>query len=178
MTSFLTGIVLLISCWQIPSLGYAGVCGDGTGMPPFLSGGAEPNLLMLLDNSGSMLDPAYVKKTTNAYDSYCFDDSYNPDFPYGGYFEKDKWYVWQSGALPWNKSGKDTAADPWVAPWQNGELYSAGEIVYGNGALYKATTGGIAHDSTPEDGFSIDHDNGVTWSNISQASVANTPPDT
>ncbi|MCW5200420.1 hypothetical protein VU07_01185, partial [Desulfobulbus sp. F4] len=36
-------------------------CSEGTGMPPFLSSGAKPNLLMVLDNSGSMLDAAYSK---------------------------------------------------------------------------------------------------------------------
>jgi len=35
-------------------------CSEGTGVPPFLSSGANPNLLMVIDNSGSMLDPAYL----------------------------------------------------------------------------------------------------------------------
>lgn len=35
-------------------------CSEGTGVPPFLSSGAYPNLLMMIDNSGSMLDLAYL----------------------------------------------------------------------------------------------------------------------
>ncbi|MGX9728496.1 MAG: hypothetical protein ACTFAK_14630 [Candidatus Electronema sp. VV] len=42
----------------------ADVCGEGVGIPPFLSSGAKPNLLMVLDNSGSMLDAAYSKEGT------------------------------------------------------------------------------------------------------------------
>ncbi|MCI5136220.1 MAG: hypothetical protein D3920_14395, partial [Candidatus Electrothrix sp. AW2] len=174
-------MILLISWWQTSSYVYAGACGEGTGMPPFLSGGAEPNLLMLIDNSGSMLDPAYVKDTDtdNPYDSYCFDDSYNSTTTYGGYFENDKWYVWVGGTKPWNASGKDIINDPWVAPWIDGETYYVGEIVYANGGLYKmvenasnsSSLSGVAHDSTPEDGFNIDHDEAITWSKVSQASV-------
>ncbi|MCW5211888.1 hypothetical protein VU04_03140 [Desulfobulbus sp. TB] len=173
MTLFLTGVVLLISWWQTPSFVYAGACGEGTGMPPFLSGGAEPNLLMLLDNSGSMLDPAYVKETQDTYGSYCFDDSYNSNTTYSGYFEKDKWYVWEEGGDAWNASGKDITADPWVASWKDQTTYSAGEIVYANGGLYKAMTSGTSNDTTPEDGFNIDHDGNITWSKVSQAPVVN-----
>ena len=40
----------------------ANVCQEGLGIPPFLSSGADPNLLLLLDNSGSMLDMANVEE--------------------------------------------------------------------------------------------------------------------
>ena len=44
------------------------------------SSSVKPNLMFILDNSGSMLDPAYpLEKTTQ-----CFDDSFNPDMPYAG----------------------------------------------------------------------------------------------
>ncbi|MCL7488671.1 MAG: PilC/PilY family type IV pilus protein [Desulfobulbaceae bacterium] len=39
---------------------WANVCSQGVGLPPFLSAGANPNLLLVLDNSGSMLDLAYL----------------------------------------------------------------------------------------------------------------------
>ncbi len=55
----LIGAMLLY--WLVPCTGLANVCSQGTGVPPFLSSGAKPNLLMVLDNSGSMLDAAYSK---------------------------------------------------------------------------------------------------------------------
>lgn len=53
----------ILFCLQpIAALGATvdGSCSEGNGVPPFLSSGADPNLLMILDNSGSMLDPAYI----------------------------------------------------------------------------------------------------------------------
>lgn len=77
------------------------VCSEGTGTPPFLSAGTDPNLLIVIDNSGSMLDMAYIDE-----DSQCFDESFLLDendvldtsIIYGGYFTADKWYKWNNGA--------------------------------------------------------------------------------
>ena len=64
-------------------------CNSDTASPPFLAAGADPNLLLLIDNSASMYDIAYLENTGE-----CFDDSYdsNAANPYAGYFESDTWY--------------------------------------------------------------------------------------
>ena len=53
----------------------------GVAQPPFLAMGAKSNLLLLLDNSASMLDMAYVAEVGE-----CVDDSYNPNTVYAGLF--------------------------------------------------------------------------------------------
>jgi type IV pilus assembly protein PilY1 len=66
-------------------------CGDGIAVPPFLTaGGVKPNLLLMLDNSASMYDLAYV----SADETYCYDDTYVPSGSYTGYFERDTIYVY------------------------------------------------------------------------------------
>jgi type IV pilus assembly protein PilY1 len=66
-------------------------CGDGIAVPPFLTaGGIKPNLLLMLDNSASMYDMAYVSPD----ETYCYDDTYLPAGSYAGYFEKDAIYVY------------------------------------------------------------------------------------
>ncbi|UCF03288.1 MAG: hypothetical protein JSV14_06515, partial [Deltaproteobacteria bacterium] len=48
--------------------------------PPFLSGGGvTPNLLLLIDNSASMYDLAYVDDQ-----GYCYDDTYDAASTYVG----------------------------------------------------------------------------------------------
>ncbi len=85
--SFLAGVAFFSFSWMHPATGSADVCSQGTGLPPFLSAGADPNLLLLLDNSGSMLDLAYVDNTEQ-----CFDDTYSNASLYAGYFERTSWY--------------------------------------------------------------------------------------
>jgi len=142
----------------------ADVCSQGVGIPPFLTAGADPNLLLLLDNSGSMLDMAYTKAATQ-----CFDDSYDPAKTYAGYFEKDSWYVWETGTRAWNDTLKNLTTDPWVAPWKQGVSYLEGQIVYANGGLYKAYTSGMSNDAKPRDGYNLSDDTGVVWDEVSQA---------
>ncbi|MCI5207542.1 MAG: hypothetical protein D3910_01835, partial [Candidatus Electrothrix sp. ATG2] len=60
-----TAYSLVGAALLLPQAGLAvDVCTEGLGIPPFLSSGAKPNLLMVLDNSGSMLDAAYSKSGT------------------------------------------------------------------------------------------------------------------
>ena len=63
-------------------------CGNDVAVPPFLASGVDPNLLLLIDNSGSMIDMAYVEA-----DSQCFDDTYDPNTTYAGYFERNVLYA-------------------------------------------------------------------------------------
>src|SRR5512137_215918 len=82
--------------------------------PPFITAGVKPNMLLMIDNSASMYDLAYVDKgkkhcaantgTSCFYDSdcpsgdtcsvfdrqpyYCFDETYSSANSYYGYFDK------------------------------------------------------------------------------------------
>ncbi|MDH4230843.1 MAG: pilus assembly protein PilY, partial [Nitrospirota bacterium] len=87
--------------------------------PPFIVGGVTPNLLMLIDNSASMYDLAYIAGSTSAtlptYScggtvgdtqiSFCFDTTYNNSYSYAGYFDKDKYYRY-------NETPADNASTP------------------------------------------------------------------
>jgi len=57
----LIAISFLIA-WDLnhPALIY-GSCASGNAVPPFLSTGSKPNLLLMIDNSASMYDLAYVQ---------------------------------------------------------------------------------------------------------------------
>jgi len=68
-------------------------CNTGLAEPPFLAFGVDPNLLLLIDNSGSTLDLAYVET-----DSHCFDDTYNSALTYAGYFDQTSWYAYDFSA--------------------------------------------------------------------------------
>ncbi len=48
-------------------------CGAGVAVPPFLAAGVDPNLLLMIDNSASMYDLAYVKPRE---EGYCYDGTY------------------------------------------------------------------------------------------------------
>ena len=114
----------------------SGVCSSGTGEPPFLSYGAQSNLLMLLDNSGSMLDMAYTdsERVSTANDevvgSSCYDNpddargylGYDPAKSYAGYFVKEQWYTWNNG----------------IDLWSPGTNYGHRSLVYDNGIVYQA----------------------------------------
>lgn len=65
------------------------VCSSGVAEPPFLSYGVDPNVLLMIDNSASMYDLAYVEKT-----GYCKDDDENfiRTNTYQGYFSPTTWY--------------------------------------------------------------------------------------
>jgi len=67
----------------------SGICASGNAVPPFLSGGVDPNLLLIIDNSGSMLDLAYVVEGSN-----CYDDTYDGAETYAGYFDPAPLYIY------------------------------------------------------------------------------------
>ncbi len=138
----------LIGAILLPAAGHAAnVCGQGVGIPPFLSSGAKPNLLMVLDNSGSMLDASYSEDG-----SFCFDDSYDGNKPYAGYFQNDQWYQWSEGDYK---------------PWQKGVTYTApsggnrGSIVYVQGVFWEAQSViGASSGTSPE------NDTKATWKRL------------
>jgi len=102
----------------------ADVCSEGTGIPPFLSSATDPNLLLVLDNSGSMLDPAYVDT-----DNQCFDETFNSATTYSGNYDSNSWYKWTFGLY---------------SPWYTNTAYSVGDRVYVNGIIYEATAAGTS----------------------------------
>ena len=64
------------------------IMSDYISTPPFLSGGGvDPNLLLIIDNSASMYDLAYVDDQ-----GYCYDDTYDSASIYVGNFEPGSWY--------------------------------------------------------------------------------------
>ena len=73
---------------------YSSTCEEGRGMPPFLGEeGVTPNILLMIDNSASMFDMAYVDENKL---SYCFDESYDNTKSYAGYFTQDVWYKYDT----------------------------------------------------------------------------------
>jgi len=56
-------------------------------VPPLPGSGVKPNLLLMIDNSASMYDPAYTDPA-----NYCLDDSYDDASHYPGYFDQGSFY--------------------------------------------------------------------------------------
>jgi type IV pilus assembly protein PilY1 len=101
-------VFLMVSICLGPALGADCNCYQDTAEPPFLATGAAPNLLLMIDNSASMYDSIYTDPAeSNGIDddgdgtidedgeaTMCYDDTYDPDTTYVGYFEKDQWYAY------------------------------------------------------------------------------------
>ena len=64
-------------------------CTEGVKIPAFLASGVEPNLLLILDNSASMNDLAYIGSQGT-----CYDDTYSAADTYAGYFDTNTWYLY------------------------------------------------------------------------------------
>ncbi|GAF82656.1 unnamed protein product, partial [marine sediment metagenome] len=73
--------------------GTAGYCSSDTAEPPFLASGTDPNLLLVIDNSASMYDLAYIEAQGS-----CYDDTYNDLTTYAGYFKPGTWYAYRFAA--------------------------------------------------------------------------------
>ncbi len=184
----LMGVALLL-----PSVGLANVsnvCSQGVGIPPFLSSGAKPNLLMVLDNSGSMLDAAYGKTgdikdddgnlipnpdkgDTNLQYQRCMDGDYEI---YDYKFANNKV---NSSELIATVTGYDSTAtysgyfvqgkwykwmDGEYSSWQTGTVYSVGTRVYANGNIYKAIA--VVAQDGKSTGVNINQDTGIEWDKI------------
>jgi len=201
--SFLAGVALLSSLLlQSAAVHATGVCSQGTGIPPFLESGAASNLLLLLDNSGSMLDMAYIDN-----DNQCFDETFllndsgavDDTKRYAGNFETDKWYEWESG-IQFRQSGDSYALGAivqeneivyralntgtstgaaidddgnvtWqevynIEVWENGTAYVVESFVRFENQLYYSASGGTSAENYPNDGLTIDNDDGIAWSSV------------
>ena len=180
----LFALLFVVLCGPVgPASAADDVCSAGTGIPPFLASGADPNLLLVLDNSGSMLDMAYVDEETYTlpptagigdldpnYKKTCSDNGYlkeqkekiwalNPAKEYAGYFEKNTWYKWEEPV-----DGSTT--------WKAGKAYKTGDIVWSNGRLYEATcTPAASATACASVGVSLETDTGLTWLAIDPADI-------
>jgi len=78
--------VALIGFTYKPADGYCDSC---TKVPPFMGSNINPNLLLLIDNSASMNDLAYIENQGE-----CYDESYQANQSYVGYFDIGSWYAY------------------------------------------------------------------------------------
>lgn len=89
--------LLLCHCvyWLWPAHSMAASCEDYTATPPFLTTTIKPNVLFMLDNSGSMKNPAYSRD--ESYNSDCsssFGTGYDSSKKYFGMFDSAKKYIY------------------------------------------------------------------------------------
>ena len=90
-------------------------CAVGAAVPPFLAAGVDPNLLLLIDNSASMYDLAYVKPREQG---YCYDgtdtalvESYLGTTDYAGYFDASTWYAYNFTTERFEETTECSTAD-------------------------------------------------------------------
>jgi type IV pilus assembly protein PilY1 len=91
---------LLLAPHSLP----AGTMSDYCVQPPFIKEDIKPNLLMVIDNSASMFDLAYVDEGNKGTDGsftrqpyYCYDQSYKSSEVYHGYFDRATYYSYNFG---------------------------------------------------------------------------------
>ena len=86
-------LLLLLGGLLLASPSYSQTMNDYCLTPPFIVGGVNPNLLMMIDNSGSMYDLTYLDEGSATRDPfYCYDQTYNFGTHYAGYFAD--WFVY------------------------------------------------------------------------------------
>jgi len=91
---FIMGIIVF-SMSNNPCLGAGGSCANGVAIPPFLGSSSTPNLLIIIDNSASMYDLAYINESIP---DGCYDDTYQSIQSYAGYFNPATWYSYNFAA--------------------------------------------------------------------------------
>ena len=78
-------------------------------VPPFISATVQPNIMLVLDYSGSMQWPAYLNcEGYNCTGSSSLYENYDPTKEYYGYFKSDKYYRYQNNKWYVNDSCTDT----------------------------------------------------------------------
>lgn len=153
----LLGVAILALAGLITETGYAAndVCSTGISEPPFLSFGVKSNLLLAIDNSGSMLDTAYEDPDN----SQCFDDSYDSTKVYAGnYSSKDAdgnpiWYQWVKGPY-----------SPWKTATEYGDTNEP-KRVYVNGIIYQVQA------ACTSSGNTLDEDTSCDWQKLVEVDV-------
>jgi len=89
--------------------------GDYTSYPPFIGSVVKPNVLILLDNSGSMLFFAYDFNGSGVSEGFV------PSKNYYGYFNPDKWYTYQNARFEetGDKSERPKTSTEWDGNFLN-----------------------------------------------------------
>ena len=92
---------MLISLIPLPKVSEAQVMTDYTCYPVFTANNVKPNILILLDNSGSMNQMAY------GYDDegYYYPNDFNPSVTYYGYFKPTAKYTYGVNEFDMNPAG-------------------------------------------------------------------------
>ena len=83
-------VITILLC--VTGLSMAAEMSDYTVYPPFIDTGTTPNLLLIIDNSGSMYDLAWIDDgdaASSRESEYCYDQTYDSANTYTGYFEID-----------------------------------------------------------------------------------------
>ncbi|UCF92652.1 MAG: hypothetical protein JSW39_00405 [Desulfobacterales bacterium] len=104
--SALLSLLLWVALHVINPTAVYSDCANGAAVPPFLAAGVDPNLLLMIDNSASMYDLAYVRPREQG---YCYDgpytdtannlvESYDATSDYAGYFDAAIWYAYDGTA--------------------------------------------------------------------------------
>jgi type IV pilus assembly protein PilY1 len=114
----LLSAILLIAGGLINPATADSSCSVGAAVPPFLAAGVDPNLLLMIDNSASMYDLAYVKPREKG---YCYDgtiteggspvESYDAAVGYFGYFDAASWYAYNFMTEKFEKTMACSTAD-------------------------------------------------------------------
>ncbi len=98
---------------------YAAACtsptlGDYTSYPPFIGSVVKPNVLILLDNSGSMFYFAYDFNGTGVSEGFV------PTKDYYGYFDPEKWYTYQNARF--EETGEKALRSKGASEWDGNFL--------------------------------------------------------
>jgi type IV pilus assembly protein PilY1 len=103
---FILFLMMAIPLWSALEAEAVNNVADYTSVPPVMTvGGMDPNLLLLIDNSSSMSDLAYVNDQR-----YCYDDNYDPSATFVGYFEPETWYGYNFGAAKFEATAPPNCA--------------------------------------------------------------------
>ena len=80
-------VLLFLGCLLLAPPSSAQTMNEYCLTPPFIVGGVNPNLLLMMDNSASMYDLTYIDQGSATRDPYyCYDQTYNFGAHYSGYF--------------------------------------------------------------------------------------------
>jgi type IV pilus assembly protein PilY1 len=140
ITRILTAIVCVVT-WTGPLCAAEPTMSDFTAYPPFLVVSPKPNVLILLDNSGSMFDFAYN------FNGAGVSQGFDPAIDYYGYFLSDMWYESLGNLFvevaP--KSARPKAAGEWDGNFLNWltmrKIEIARKVLVGGKALSRSLPG-------------------------------------
>ncbi|MBT3175700.1 MAG: hypothetical protein HOG03_05125 [Desulfobacula sp.] len=140
IVDILVGVIFLSASVLLPHQVLAVTecdCSSDAASPPFLAAGASPNLLLLIDNSASMLDMGYIDDTKESWE--CFDNTFDNTESYTGYFDNTKWYQYDNSVYAGDVAAGITtnagrfvpfsAVLPGAAQNVGGTLYTSADMV-------------------------------------------------